>query len=162
MGRGILAICFLLVCPALVAQTPLNNSSIIKLLRSGISDDVIVSTINASTGYYNTSAAGLIALKKAGASDKVVAAIVEKNAHTAGEKPFFKISGGSPPAPSVTVPVPIAAPVAPIIPAAVDSVGVYYKDAHGSWQEVNTEVVNWKTGGVLKHLASVNTWRASA
>ena len=53
------------------------------------------------------------------------------------------------------MPVPLAVPVAPAIPAAVDSVGVYYKDKRGSWQEVNTEVVNFKTGGVLKQVASI-------
>jgi hypothetical protein len=155
MRKGILAICLLLVCQMGLAQKPLDNSSIIKLLKSGLSDDLIVSTINASPGYYNTSAEGLIALKKAGASDKVVAAIVVKNAHTASEKPSFTIFPAPIPEPTVTVPVPLAAPVAPVIPVAVDSVGVYYKDSHGSWQEVNTEVVNFKTGGVLKHLASV-------
>jgi hypothetical protein len=140
----------------LLAQMPLDNSSIIKLLKSGISEDLIISTINASTGHYNTSAEGLIALKKAGASDKVVAAIVVKNAHTAGEKPAFSVFPAPTPDPPVTVAkVPLAAPVAPVIPVAVDSVGVYYKDRLGSWQEVNTEVVNFKTGGVLKHLASV-------
>ena len=153
MRKRVVAICFLLVCPMLLAQMPLDNSSIIKLLKSGISEDLIISTINASTGHYNTSAEGLIGLKKAGASDKVVAAIVVKNAHTAEERPT--IFPAPTPEPPVAVPVPLVVPVAPAIPVAVDSVGMYYKDSRGSWQEVNTEVVNFKTGGVIKHLASV-------
>ena len=49
-------------------------------MKAGLSDDLIVSTINSSPGSYDTSADGLIALKKAGVSDKVVAAIATKNA----------------------------------------------------------------------------------
>lgn len=154
MRKDMLAFCFLLICPMLLAQKQLDNSSIVTLLKAGISEDVIISTVNESRGYYDTSANGLIALKRAGASDKVIAALVLKNAKTAGEKPF-KIF---PPPTSDPVPVPTpvaAAPAPPSIPAEVDSIGVYYKNRNGSWQEVNAEVVNFKTGGVLKRLASV-------
>jgi hypothetical protein len=64
----------------LAAQQTLNNEAVIKLMKAGLSDDLIVSTINSSPGSYDTSADGLIALKKAAVSDKVVAAIATKNA----------------------------------------------------------------------------------
>jgi hypothetical protein len=154
MRKGILAICVLLICQMLSAQKPLDNASIIRLLKAGLSEDLIVSTVSGSPGYYDTSTDGLIALKRAGATDKVVAAIVLKNARLGGEKPkIFPPQKSEDP---VSTPVPLApAPVAPAIPPAVDSVGMYYKDKLGSWQEVNTEVVNFKSGGVLKHVASV-------
>jgi hypothetical protein len=76
--KNILAFVFLAICPLLVAQQALNNDSIIKLVKAGLSDDLMITTINASAGAYDTSADGLIALKTAGASDKVVAAIVAK------------------------------------------------------------------------------------
>lgn len=76
MRKALLAIVFLAVCPILVAQQALNNDSVIKLVKAGLSEDLIVSTINASPGAYDTSANGLIALKTAGASDKEVSAIV--------------------------------------------------------------------------------------
>jgi hypothetical protein len=60
-------------------QATLNNDSIVKLAKAGLSDDVIVATVNASTGAYNTSPDSLIAFKKAGVSDKVIAAIVMKS-----------------------------------------------------------------------------------
>jgi hypothetical protein len=84
MRKTLLAFVFLALCPLLVAQQSLNNGSIIKLVKAGLSDDLIVSTINASPGSYDTSADGLIALKTAGASDKVVAAIVTKASSPAG------------------------------------------------------------------------------
>jgi hypothetical protein len=77
--KNILAVVFLAICPLLVAQQALNNDSVIKLVKAGLSDDLIVSTINGSPGSYNTSADGIIALKTAGASDRVVSAIVMKS-----------------------------------------------------------------------------------
>jgi hypothetical protein len=68
MRRSFLAVAFLALCPLLVAQQALNNDSVIKLVKAGLSEDLIVSTVNASPGTYDTSANGLIALKTAGSS----------------------------------------------------------------------------------------------
>jgi hypothetical protein len=140
MRKSFIALVFLAFCPLLVAQQSLNNDAVIKLVKAGLSDDLIVSTINSQAGTYDTSTDGLIALKTAGVSDKVVAAIVAKSAAPAPS---------SAPAPSQ------AAPSASAVPPEVDSVGVYYKDKSGKWQEVVAEVVNFKTGGALKSVASV-------
>jgi hypothetical protein len=78
MRKGFLGLVFLTFCSLVAAQQSLNNDSIIKLVKAGLSEDLIVSTINASPGTYDTSASGLIFLKSAGVSDKVVTAIVTK------------------------------------------------------------------------------------
>jgi hypothetical protein len=70
---------YIAFAPLLLAQQALNNDAVIKLVKAGLSDDLIISTITASPGAYDTSADGIIALKQCGASDKVVAAIVVKN-----------------------------------------------------------------------------------
>jgi hypothetical protein len=80
MRKSFLAFAFMAVSSLLVAQQTLNNDSIIKLVKAGLSDDLIVSTINAAPGGFDTSADGLIALKTAGVSDKVVSAIVTRSA----------------------------------------------------------------------------------
>lgn len=108
MRKYILAILFLAICPLLVAQQVLNNDSVIKLVKAGLSDDLIVSTIIASAGNYDSSAEGIIALKTAGASDKVVAAIVAKANAPAPVA-----------APLVVPPAPVAA--VPAAPAAAES-----------------------------------------
>jgi hypothetical protein len=64
----------------------LNNDSVTKLINAGLSDDLIVSTINAVPGAYDISPDGLIGLKKAGASDKVVSAIVLKTSSASEAK----------------------------------------------------------------------------
>ncbi len=142
-----MAFSFFLISYLLSAQQTLNNDAVIKLVKAGLAEDLIVTTINASPGAYDTSADGLIALKSAGVSDKVVQAIVLKGS---GAGP-----AGAATAPPAAGPA-AAAPSAPSgLPAAVDSVGVYYQDATGNWQEANAEVVNFKTGGAVKHIASV-------
>jgi hypothetical protein len=115
--KQFLAVVFLALCPLLVAQQSLNNDSIVKLVKAGLSEDLIVSTINASPGTYDTSANGLIALKGAGASDKIVTAIVMK-------------ASGAVPAPSASV-VPTGQVVGnPDDPAAPHEAGIYiYNDS---------------------------------
>lgn len=66
----------------LAGQQSMNNASVIKLAKAGLSDDVIISKINASPAAFDTSTDGLIGLKSAGVKDKVVAAIVVKAAST--------------------------------------------------------------------------------
>ncbi len=136
MRNTVFAVFFLAICSLLAAQQALNNAEVIKLVKAGLSDGVIVATINAAPGTYDTSVDGLVALKQAGVSDKVIGAIV------------VKAAGGTAPVAAVTQ-------ASSALPAAVNDVGIYYQSNDGSWREVDAEVVNFKTGGVLKHLASV-------
>jgi hypothetical protein len=79
VSKLFITILFLGACPLLLAQQMLNNDSVIKLAKAGLSEDLIITTINASPGAYDASANGLIALKGAGVSDKVVSAIILKS-----------------------------------------------------------------------------------
>jgi hypothetical protein len=153
MRNGILTFAILLLCPVLFAQEPLSNLSVIKLVKAGLSEDLIVTTINSSPGKYDTSANGLIALKRAGATDKEVAAVVLKASGASASNPAAASApGNQAPAGSASN----AAPLAPATPpVGIDSIGVYYLDKKGNtWQEVPAEVVNFKAGGALKHYAS--------
>ena len=134
MRNRLFALLFLVVCPLVLAQQTLNNDAVIKMAKAGLSDDVIVSTINASPGAYDTSADGLVALKQAGVSDKVIAAIVAKS---------------TPAAPSAPPAVPAPSP----IPPGVDSIGVYYQDG-GNWQMLPVELAVFESGGKVKHVAT--------
>ena len=138
MHRSFFALVLLVSCSLLSAQQSMNNDSVIKLTKAGLSDDLIITTINSSPGNYDTSANGLIALKGAGVSDKVLSAIVVKS------------SGGA----SSPAPVASAAPTSNGLPAGIDEIGVYYKNKSGGWEALMPEVVNFKTGGVMKSIAS--------
>lgn len=125
---------FVLFAGTILAQAVLNNDSIIKMAGAGLGDEIIVSTIKSQAGNYKLDPDSLIQLKKAGLSEKIIGAMIEKSA------------GGSS---TSATPAASAAP-APL----VDEVGVYFKDKDGKWVALLPEVVNWKTGGVLKRFAT--------
>ena len=140
MRKAVCAVLFLVFCPFLIAQQALNNDSVIKMVKAGLADDVIVTTVNASPGDYDASPDGLIALKQAGVSDKVIAAIVAKSTASAPD-------AATPSTPDSS------APSAPL-PPGVDNVGAYLKDSGGNWQPLPSEVVTFQSGGLVKHVAS--------
>lgn len=121
------AVCF--------AQAPMTNDSIKKMVKAGLSDDIVISTIKSQPAKYSTTPDDLIALKAAGVSDRVISALVGKT------------SGG---AVSESVAPP---PAASNNTAPVSEVGVYFKKDEG-WADLAPEVVNFKTGGVLKNIGS--------
>ncbi len=133
MRRSFISLVFLAFCSSIVAQQVLNNDAVVKLVKAGLSDDLIVSTISNSPGTYDTSANGLIALKTAGASDKVVSAIVLK-------------ASGAAPAAAASAPAASASG----LPPGIDEVGIYIKDKSGAWVSLMPEIVNFKTGGFMK------------
>ena len=123
------------------AQQGLTNADIIKMQSAGLSENIILASVNGQPAAYNTSTDGLLALKKAGVSDTVVAAMITRNAAMK--------SGVSNPAGTN-----VAAPVAAGPPPGVDEVGVYFQDKDKAWRPVPSEIVNTKSGGVLKSIAS--------
>jgi hypothetical protein len=100
---------------------------------ANLGDDVIISMIKSQPGSYTVDPDAIIQLKKAGVSEKIIAAMIEKS------------SGG---------PAPVLAGAAPVTAPLVDEVGVYYKNKDNKWVEMLPEIVNWKTGGFLKSLAT--------
>ena len=73
-------IIFLLLSVTLNAQEVLNNETILKLVKAGIGEEVIVSMVNQQPGKYSLSAADIIALKAGGVSDRVIAAVIVRSA----------------------------------------------------------------------------------
>jgi hypothetical protein len=166
--KNILAVVFLAICPLAFAQQALNNDAIIKLVKAGMSDDLIITTINAQPGNFDVSTDGLIALKTGGASDKVVSAIVLKASAALPPAPAAPAPpvAPAPPTPPVApapptppvAPAPPTPPVAPVppappvpdvpaLPAGITDVGVYYQDKSSAWSAIQPEVVIVKYGG---------------
>ncbi len=168
MRKNILMVVFLAICPLAFAQQAQNNDSIVKLVKAGMSDDLIITTINAQPGNFDVSTDGLIALKTGGASDKVVSAIVLKASAApppppaAPAPPPMPVAPAPPPTPvapappvALTPPAPPVAPVppappvpaVPALPPGIDVVGVYYQDQSGAWKPILPEIVIAKLGG---------------
>jgi hypothetical protein len=147
MRKGFIALVFLAFCTTLVAQQAMDNVSIIKLVKAGLSDDLIVNTINASPAAYDTSANGLIALKTAGASDRVVSAIV------------LKATGGTPSSTASAAPVGQAS-VNPDDPNSPHEAGIYvYSDTAPAGSKMNmlepSIYTQAKTGGTFTSAITV-------
>jgi hypothetical protein len=113
----------------MLGQQPLTNDSILKLVKAGMGDDVIINMVKTQPSNFSLGTDDLIALKSGGVSQPVISAMLMKNSNPT-------------PAPAVAAP---AGPVAEI--------GVYYKKA-GVWSDIDPEVVSFKSGGVLKSIAS--------
>ena len=137
---GLLAAILVMAVPAR-AQQGLTNADIIKMQSAGLSENIILASVNGQPAAYDTSADGLLALKKAGVSDAVVAAMISRNA--AMKNGVSNPAGTNMPAPAAAGP-----------PPGVDEVGVYYQDKNKAWHPVPSEIVNTKSGGLLKSIAS--------
>lgn len=117
------------------ASAKMTNDSVVKLSKAGLSDDLIVQSIEAQPTEFSTDADSLVALKTAGVSDRVIQAMVNKAR--------IRLTGSEP------VPAPIAL-------SDVNEIGVYYKDKNGKWQEIDPEIVHIKSGGWIKSTVTNN------
>jgi len=90
----ILAIC---LGTASAQQFTNTNDSVIKMVKAGMSDSIVISTIDSQPAHFSLTANDLIALKQAGVSDAVMAAMIAKN--------------------NPTVPAPTTAPSAATVPS---------------------------------------------
>jgi hypothetical protein len=109
----------------------IDNDAIMKMSKAGLDDAVIIQTIQTQPGHYDTSPDTLIALKNAGVSQQVIAAMQARSAGLA-----FHASEKISPAP---------------LSAGVDEIGVYYQDKKtGEWLPLKTERVQFKSGGWAK------------
>ena len=119
------------------AQETLNNDSVGKMVKAGLGESLIVSMIQNQPGKYTLTPDAMVKLKQQGVPDKVLAAMIAK--------------GGSS-APSSSEPASAEPAAGSDVPQSLE-IGVYYKKA-GKWEEMLPDVVNWKTGGVMKSIAT--------
>jgi hypothetical protein len=128
---------FLIPCVCLGQQLSkkLTNQDVIEMVSLGLSDGVIIDKIHTTEeADFDTSLAGLKALKAAKVSDAVIRAMIN-------------------PHPGMTVSQARAVPTANTsgVPR---EIGVYVV-VKGKLTEIEPEIVNWQTGGVLKKTVSL-------
>ena len=109
----------------------LTDDTVIRMHKAGLADDLILQTISTQPGRYDTTPGALIALKQAGLSDGVLSALTNKARR------------------QLTHPE-----LEPVILSPVNEIGVYYKDASGRWQPMESEPVYSKSSGWLKNTVS--------
>jgi hypothetical protein len=109
LRRFLTTFCFLFAAQLGHAQEAMDNSAVLKLSASGLSETLIVQTINATPGHYDTTTDALIALKQAGLTDKEVGAMLIKNAGLLVSAPAVASTDSTASAPA-TPPDPTAKP----------------------------------------------------
>ena len=111
-----LAVAWLVVAPA-AAQEVLTNDSIIQLTRAKFTESVILAKIRSTPSTFDTRADALIALKRAGVSDKVLEAMLTGGQAASSAAPAAP-PGGSAAAPPATAPAAAPAAASATAPAA--------------------------------------------
>ena len=128
------------VAPAAAAPAAppgMTNQDVLTMVEAGLDEGVIVAAIRkAAATQFDTTPAALVALKKASVPPAVVRTMID---------------------PAATEPVPAAA--APVTPTPAVSqypteMGMYHRQPDQSWKELDPEIVNWKSGGMLKNIAT--------
>lgn len=90
---GLLALS--IVCAAQAPNNPgLTNADIVKMMRAGLPESIIVREIRQSGSAFNTSPEALIQLKKQGASERILNAVMDAHA---GPEPYPMYEGPSHP-----------------------------------------------------------------
>jgi hypothetical protein len=114
--------------PLTAVKAPaMDNESVLKMVKAGLGDDLVIQTINTQPGQYGTDADSLVKLKTAGVSDRVITAMINK-----GRRQLTNV------------------PEKPIELSDVNEIGVYYKDRTGKWIAIEPEIVHIKSGGFIK------------
>lgn len=137
--------------PAVKAPAPpvaagMTNADVIKLVKAGLGENIIISSIRqAEKRSFVLNTDGLVELKTAGVSDNIIRIMLDPTAAPA-EAPPPTVAPAK-----VSNPAAPAAADAPLVP----EIGVYFK-RDNAWADLLPEVVNWKTGGVLKKWASMH------
>jgi hypothetical protein len=114
--------------PLTATKVPaMDNESVMKMMKAGLGDELIIQTINTQPGHYATDADSLVTLKTAGVSDRVITSMINQ-----GRRQLTNV------------------PEKPIELSDVNEIGVYYKDRAGRWTAIEPEIVHIKSGGFIK------------
>ena len=139
-----------------VKSSGLAIDDVVKMLDAKLSEAIIVGQVKKNNVPFDLSPVELITLKKASASDGLLEVLMDPS------KPYVPPAVNAVPPAAQAMPASVAAPVSqpqasstpaePDLPMGAD-IGAYFKKG-GKWEEMLPEVVNWKTGGIIKNIAS--------
>ena len=72
-----------LLAPWLALAAPMTNDDVIKMVKSGLGEDIILQSISTSEPKFDTSAGGLVKLKQGGVNDRIIQQIMNRSSGTA-------------------------------------------------------------------------------
>jgi hypothetical protein len=132
-----------------IPPRPLSNQDIVRMVKAKFDDATIVKAIETRRSSFDLSVDGMLRLKDAGVSQAVIQAMLA----TGAERKAAQIAPAPPPASVTTVAVasPKPSPATPDVP---DEIGVY-QVLRGKLIAIEPEIVNWRTGGVVKNAVTL-------
>lgn len=122
------------------ASVNLTVDDVVAMLEAHLPEQVVLLKIKTAGRPFTLSTEDLTRLNQAGASEKVMLLMMDPSA--GDREPAAASSSSSPPA---ALPADSTGPFT--------EPGVFYRK-DGQWMEMLPEIVNWKTGGVLKTIAT--------
>lgn len=136
-------------------QPPLTNRDVITMVKSNLSDAIIVKTIQANRTEFDVSAQGVLRLQSSGVSQGVIDAMLSVSTGNRRSQAITVETSSDPPAP-VEDSAPGNTPEKPRTgnPVIPDDVGVFLMQ-HEKLVTIEPEIVNWRSGGVLKQTATL-------
>ena len=79
MRKGIVAVMLVLFGLAAQGQSSMSNDDVVKLVKSGLSDDFVLNTIDQQGSHLSSDVSSLIELKESGVNERILGAIVRKS-----------------------------------------------------------------------------------
>jgi hypothetical protein len=125
-----------------IPPRPLSNQDVVRMVKAKFDDATILKAIEARKTAFDVSVDGLLKLKEAGVSQLVIQAML-------GNATEKKAASPTPPVAAPAASVAIAPPKPSSSPEFPDEVGVYQLRS-GKLVSIEPEIVNWRTGGVVK------------
>ena len=126
-------------------QEALTNDGIMKLVKSGMSEDLVINLISKQPTSFSLGANDLVALKTAGVTERIITAMINR---AAGPPPSAPAPGAGVPATAKPAPEGSAASLSTI------KDGLLYYKKGSEYLELLTEDVNWGTKGAVKSVAT--------
>jgi hypothetical protein len=94
-GRSRWAIVWVVFAAAVFAQQTLDNDAVVKLVKSGVSESIVLAMVKSQPGTYSLAADDVIKLKDSGVPDLIVAAMIERESGTS-ERPVLSTAAAHP------------------------------------------------------------------
>jgi hypothetical protein len=129
-----------------IAPRPLSNQDIVRMVKAKFDDATILKAIETRRSSFDLSVDGMLRLKDAGVSQPVIQAMLAPG----GERKTVSIAPAATP-PTIAVVPPKPAQSSTEFP---DEVGVY-QVLRGKPVTIEPEIVNWRTGGVVKNAVTL-------
>src|SRR5579862_6306636 len=123
-------------------EVVLTNSDVVAMIKAKFDDATIMEMLSRHKSKFDLSVPALVQLKQAGVSQVVLQTMI---AMTSDDK-----SGSQTPPPMASV----ASPAATTSVGMPDEIGVYLRQKD-KLLTIEPEIVNWQTGGVLKHAVTL-------